>query len=266
MTVDLQDIFDRAGRNPPAPTLAPEAVLRRASRRSRNRRITAALAVAVVVTLAVGVGWASQDRAEPLPPIRPAPSPTSTTLTLARDPFLTNADLSSLFFQGIARDTTAQARQLSPCLPDPRGWGALQLEVATYPSRTDPTVTLNEFVLRFADPVTAHRAVFEAWIRLRTCRYEKPLAPPGPFMRGGFHVPLDEVVFGQAAPNTPVYVPRIARSGNVVLVVEDMGISDDRSWELLAVAMYRASPEYRAANPDAETCFLAPCALQSPSG
>jgi DNA-binding beta-propeller fold protein YncE len=75
MTADLQDLFDRAGRNPPASALDPDAVLRRAARRSRGRRITAAVAAALVVVLAVGVGLASQHRAEPLPPAHPSPSP-----------------------------------------------------------------------------------------------------------------------------------------------------------------------------------------------
>ncbi len=71
MTADLQDLFDRAGRNPPAPALDPDAVLRRA-RRSRHRRITAVAAV-VVVTLALGVGVASHRRpsSAPLPATHP---------------------------------------------------------------------------------------------------------------------------------------------------------------------------------------------------
>lgn len=75
MTADLQDLFDQAGRNPPAPTLDPDAVLRRA-RRSRNRRITGAVAAAVVVTLALGLGVASHRRlpAAPLPATHPTAS------------------------------------------------------------------------------------------------------------------------------------------------------------------------------------------------
>ena len=75
MSADLQDLFDQAGRYPPAPALDPDAVLRRA-RRSRNRRIAAVGAAAVVVSVALGVGLASQrhltatpDPAVPLPTV-----------------------------------------------------------------------------------------------------------------------------------------------------------------------------------------------------
>ena len=70
MTVDLQDLFDRAGRNPPTGVLDADAVLRRA-RRSRNRRATGAVAATLAVSLAVAVavGVASQRRhsADPAP-------------------------------------------------------------------------------------------------------------------------------------------------------------------------------------------------------
>ena len=88
MTADLQDLFDQAGRNPPAPTLDPDAVLRRA-RRSRTRRITGAVAAVVVVTLALGLGVASHRRlsAAPLPATHPTASvvthPTASTGRLA---------------------------------------------------------------------------------------------------------------------------------------------------------------------------------------
>ena len=73
MTADLQDLFDQAGRNPPARALDADAVLHRA-RRSHHRRTTGVVAATVAVTLALGVGLASQrgltaapDPAAPLP-------------------------------------------------------------------------------------------------------------------------------------------------------------------------------------------------------
>lgn len=73
MTADLKDLFDQAGRNPPARALDADAVLQR-GRRFRNRRITGAVAAVVVVTLALGVGLASQRR------LSAAPLPTAPTL------------------------------------------------------------------------------------------------------------------------------------------------------------------------------------------
>ena len=67
MTADLQDLFDRAGQNPPTPAWDADAVVRRA-RRTRNHRITGTAAGIVVVSLALGVGLASQRRLSAAPP------------------------------------------------------------------------------------------------------------------------------------------------------------------------------------------------------
>ncbi len=61
MTADLQDLFDQAGRNPPAGAVDADAVLHK-GRRSRNRRTTGAVAAIVTVILAVTVGLASHRR------------------------------------------------------------------------------------------------------------------------------------------------------------------------------------------------------------
>ena len=68
MTADLQELFDQAGRNPPARALDADAVLRKV-RRSRNRRTTGAVAATVAVAVALVVGVASQRRmsADPAP-------------------------------------------------------------------------------------------------------------------------------------------------------------------------------------------------------
>ena len=214
-------------------------------RRRRVWLVPVAVGAAVAAVAIAAVAGRSLHQATPLPPTHP--SPTSTLLSLAGDPFLTDGDLTSIFFQGIARNPTTPTRPLSPCLPDPRTWGAVQSKAAAYPSRTDPTVTLNEYVLRFTDPAAAHTAVLNAWARLHACssQFDQPLAPPGP----NIHTPyLQDVVFGQDSRHG-FYVPRIARVGNVVVVVEDTGISDDRSWTLLDLAMNRASPQYAAFGP-----------------
>ena len=80
MSVDLQVLFDQAGRNAPAPALDPEAVMHRA-RRSRRRRITGVVVATVVVTLTLGVSLASQRlwsaAPDPATPVLPAPVPSS---------------------------------------------------------------------------------------------------------------------------------------------------------------------------------------------
>ena len=73
MTADLQELFDQAGRNPPARALDADAVLRKV-RRSRNRRTTGAVAATVAVAVALVVGVASQRRMSADPaPRRPVP-------------------------------------------------------------------------------------------------------------------------------------------------------------------------------------------------
>ena len=78
MSADLQDLFDQAGRKPPAHAWDVDAVLRRA-RRSRNRRITGAAAALLVLTLVVVVGGLASHRllsADPAPAApRPTPAP-----------------------------------------------------------------------------------------------------------------------------------------------------------------------------------------------
>ena len=94
MTADLQDLFDQAGRNPPAPTLDPDAVLLRA-RRSRNRRVTGAVAAAAVVTLALGLGVASHEllRAAPVPATHPTESTTHRPVSTGKLAYEINGDI-----------------------------------------------------------------------------------------------------------------------------------------------------------------------------
>ena len=92
MSANLQDLFDQAGRNPPASTLDPDVVLRRA-RRCRNRRISGVVAATLVVTVALVVGLASQRHLSATPdPV--APLPTTPVLgTLGRLAYAINGDI-----------------------------------------------------------------------------------------------------------------------------------------------------------------------------
>ena len=76
MSVDLQELFDQACRNAPAPAWNFDAVLHRAQR-SRRRRITGVVAATVAVALTIGVVLASQRQwsaaPDPATPVQPAP-------------------------------------------------------------------------------------------------------------------------------------------------------------------------------------------------
>ncbi len=224
---------------------AVEVRLDRIDRR-RGRRVWLVLvavgAMAAIVALVVFAGRNLPHSA--LPPAHP--SPTNTWLTLSRDPFL--AASGTAFIAGLVRDPNVQARPLSPCLPDPHGWGAIQVESAAYRSPTDPKVAFNEYVLRFADPAAAHHAIEEAWARLHTCPSANfldlrapGLSPDAPYLK--------DIVAGETSATRDFYVPRIGRAGNVVVVLEGTGEVDDRSSVVLDRAMSQATPEYAAFGP-----------------
>ena len=153
----------------------------------------------------------------------PEPAPTLSMFTLAADPFLSDSDLRTNFPDGrFVRDTSAPARQLSPCLTDPRSWGAAQAAVATYRSRTDPTVTLNEYVLRFTDPDSAHRALLAAWAGLNSCR--QPASDPVPRPSGLPAETFDESFVDKRAHrdhHDALYELFAVREGMVVVLLED---------------------------------------------
>ncbi|RHW23884.1 hypothetical protein D0Z08_27735 [Nocardioides immobilis] len=90
MTADLQDLFDRAGRNPPTGALDADAVLRRA-RRSHQRRVTGAVAAAAVAVIvgSLAITHGGDDSKEPVGPTR------TPTETHAIDPVLRNGQITS---------------------------------------------------------------------------------------------------------------------------------------------------------------------------
>ena len=92
MSADVQELFDRAGRNAPAAALDADAVLRRA-RRHHRRRIAGVVAATIAATVVLGVGLAGQaDR--PTTPDPAAPLPTTSALgSLGRLAFELEGDL-----------------------------------------------------------------------------------------------------------------------------------------------------------------------------
>ncbi|HET7477650.1 MAG TPA: hypothetical protein VFJ97_16710 [Dermatophilaceae bacterium] len=90
MTVDLQDLFDRAGRNPPDVGFDPDEVVRRV-RRSRTRRAAIAVAATLAVAVAVVVAGERRMSADPVPA---SPAPTTRALgTLGRLAYGLNGDI-----------------------------------------------------------------------------------------------------------------------------------------------------------------------------
>jgi hypothetical protein len=187
--------------------------------------------LAVAVAVVVLTGRSGHDTGPPKPT---EPSPSPSMFTLPADPFLTDRDLAANFPEGrFARETNAGPHQLSPCLTDPRGWGAAEAKVATYVSRIDPTATLNEFVLRFTDPVSAHRAILGAWAGLNNCR--QPASAPIPQPSANFNpinAGLDEELVDKRAHrdrHDGLYELFIGRKGMVVVVIEDTAFPRDEA-------------------------------------
>jgi hypothetical protein len=247
--------------------LAVEARLDRVDHRRRGRVWLVPLAVATAAAAVVVVVLAGRDlhQARPLPPTHP--SPTGQTFTLARDPFLTNADMHSLGWE-VVRDEGTAPPQLSPCVQDPRTWGAAESRALTYrgiPGHSSAAV--DEFVLRFGDATGAHRALLAAWQRLRSCSMtlDDPTNRPAPLSLGSTTV-SDEALIAQGGtsrPDASVFAVRIARQGNLVVVLTDTDFPTDRPAWVMGIVLDRASPEYRARHP-VNVCFVGPQPCPTP--
>jgi Tol biopolymer transport system component len=93
MSADVQELFDRAGRNAPAPALDADAVLRRA-RHHYRRRVTGVVAATMAATVVLGVGLAGQaDRPTAPDPAAPLPTNTSAPGGLGRLAFELDGDI-----------------------------------------------------------------------------------------------------------------------------------------------------------------------------
>jgi hypothetical protein len=237
-----------------------QARLERVDRRRGRIRlgVVAAGAVAAAVIVAVVVAGRLAHQASRLSPSEPSPtepSPTGSMFSLAQAPLLTDTDLSGW---QVRRDLDTAPPQLSTCVSDPRTWGAAQAVAATYSSRPQPGYTVNEFVLRFTDLASAHRALLNAWTGLTNCPRQPSAVDdsvPPPITNG---VVADEYFATQRSFYSPdhmtapydVYATRIARAGNIVVIIEDTGIPSDRPSYMLRFALQRAIPGYTTAYPD----------------
>jgi hypothetical protein len=255
MTADLQHLFDRAGRNAPAPTLHPDTVIHHA-RRSRNRRIwLSATAAAVGSAVVVAVVFTGRDlhQAAPLPPSTTTPSPTSSAMTVASNPLLEGQDLAPWHLGGRAtlKEEGVVPVPLSSCLVDPLTLGATPPWATTFRANRS---TVNDYVLRFADTAAAHQALLAVRAGYNNCQrpaFDHPIAPPSSFSIGS-HPVLAEYFAAlrgnhpQVIEDADIYSIRVAREGNVLVIIEGSHIRGDRALSMLAVALIRAIPSYMA--------------------
>jgi hypothetical protein len=229
-------------------------------RRRRRAAATVALAAAALIAVALLAGRAFL-RADTVAPTGPAPSPTATDdLTLSADPFLAASDWDG----HLVVQPTVQPSPLSPCLTNPQSWEAVQSRAMTYIDPNDATTTGNEYVLRFADAASAHATLLSAWHQMKDCplppnAIDDALARPAAGARNpaypaaGTKYLYDEgfanqrTWFSNQHPNTPsaIYALRVARAGNIVVVIEDRGIVSDRAERMMAQAIQLAVQQYR---------------------
>ena len=228
------------------PRLLSAADIRRtAERKRRNRVIVGGVAVGMAaLVLAMGVTGQTSLAPTPGPATTPSPSPSGSgdTLSLAADPFMTAADWNLVM-------SAAPPESLSPCVTDPMTWNAAESRRARYVDPGQPGTVYNEFVLRFDSAADAHRAIAAAWRTFTDCPTPAEGDPELPLpLAGSNDYVIDEAFWGQRVDATPrhagspvsVYAVRVARRGNVLVLVEDIGEPDDRAQHVLHMALSSA--------------------------
>jgi hypothetical protein len=202
--------------------------------------VAAAMVLAIAVVLAVG-----QTHPTTPEPGRPARHVGGGEV-LAQQPFLTN---NFDPYWHVVRRKGARPPRLSRCVTDPQTWGADKTQAATYidpnPSAHDspPDTRVNEYLLQYGDATAAQGALLGAFHQLKGC----PLPAGGvedPLTINHVSSPRSFEFFAQQRQwsnhGLRVYVLRVARAGNVLLVLEDTGIPSDRSPTILKDAVSQA--------------------------
>ena len=220
-----------AGSDRLRPTLPPaQSVRRRAERRRRNRRIAAVTPPAVLAALILGLGAAGQLRtsAPPPSPASPGPDPARGLLTLTADPYETDID-------GLPLRPGIAPEALWTCISSPLTWGAVESRGATFgrPGHQEHERVYNEFLLRYDSVADAHRAVADALRQAAdSCPSDDPpLTGPAPSI--GWPGEFFEHQWSYGPGMWDLYSLRVGREANVVVVLEEIGDSDDRAlWHL----------------------------------
>lgn len=187
---------------------------------------------------------------------------------VAPQPFLYPYELSkALHWYVIPRPDTAPPR-LSHCISDPRSWGAVKTQAATYidpePAAHHPHLPgrfrLNEYVLQYTDASSAHRAFLAAFGQLKSCPNPPHTHPYPDPLRIFNNLPTKGETFWQqrqassAATNAPcsgngcdgLYFLGVTRAGNVLLVVENTNLPSERvAFDAMSDAYHLATPRYK---------------------
>jgi hypothetical protein len=227
------------------------AALRAGRRRRRLVRATAvAVACAAVVAVAGGFGALRNTAGGSHLPAT-GPSPTR-TFSLAGDPLMQTWEMTALAFGLPVLRTDGHPPRLTTCITDPLTWGSAQTAAATYVSPNHPGKRFNEFVLKYSGATAAYQALADAWTQVQHCPKAPHAQDFGSRSPRGWATPVDQVwvwerfFTPQRADQQPGYnCLTVARDGNVVVVIENTGTSNDGSGELMGEAFKRAIPERR---------------------
>jgi hypothetical protein len=195
-------------------------------RRRTVARVGVAAALAVLVAGgAYGVTKIDHGTADP-GPAGPVPDPARGLLALTADPFETGID-------GLPLRPGIPPEALWTCISSPLTWGAVESRGATFgrPGHQEHERVYNEFLLRYDSVADAHRAVADA---LRQAAHscgpgtDDPFPVPAPSSRWPRVHEFFAVEWIYGPGMWDLYSLRVGREANVVVVLEEMGDSDDR--------------------------------------
>jgi hypothetical protein len=180
----------------------------------------------------------------------PKGTPVGPPFSLTSNPFVAGAEAGYV----VGADSpstlvTAKVRRLTACHTDPLTWGAVGHREVGFASTAHPTVTFNEYVLRFADSTRARQALHALAGQLAACPtqpgqgFEEGQAAGRPAFDQSYVTQRDQYASASPARDaqpTSTYALLAARRGNVVIVLEDVGYPTDRSAFRLDIAFQRA--------------------------
>jgi hypothetical protein len=231
-------------------TQRPERLqaIRDGIRTAGRRRATAAIGGvgAGLTTVTLVVAFANQA---PAATVKPSGG---VQQVLAPHPFLSGRQVS---WFGTHRVRLAHIRfpGLSPCIGDPRTWGPPTTRGASY---TDPHPAahpavlnphLNEFLLQYPSASAAHRHFRHVYRRVKRC-WGGELSHPHKVLPSQVSATdqwFNEAFWGQRGDSATTHrrVVRVARAGNILIVIDDASW-DDRSDVMLSSAVHKALPQY----------------------
>ena len=201
-----------------------------------TRTLLLAAAAAAVALIAAAL-WASNQQ---------APGPAGKVI--AQNPFLSNH--SGLYDWGMVRTPGVPPHRLSRCV-DPGAWNARSSRAATYQEPARPGEYVNEYLLDYATPAAAHRALMDAWHQINQCpkpahdRERGQFIRPGPVAVGrGYDEGFGHLESRYDTSYYPWYALRVARVGNVLVVLESTSLPiRAANPSLLTQALVKALPQ-----------------------